>query len=67
MSDKPLHSNIKNPVVLFVGDHKTDFHSGCKIVDVTFPNVIHPEVKMLLLIYECVIFVNRLGQLTILG
>ncbi|XP_071082257.1 nicolin-1-like isoform X2 [Haliotis cracherodii] len=44
MTEKPLHSNVKNPVMLFVGDPKSEFHSGCKVFDVTFPNVIHPEV-----------------------
>ncbi|XP_067684619.1 nicolin-1-like isoform X2 [Haliotis asinina] len=44
MTEKPLHSNVKNPVLLFVGDPKAEFHSGCKVFDVTFPNVIHPEV-----------------------
>ncbi|XP_046354273.1 nicolin-1-like isoform X6 [Haliotis rufescens] len=43
MTEKPLHSNVKNPVMLFVGDPKSEFHSGCKVFDVTFPNVIHPE------------------------
>ncbi|XP_067684621.1 nicolin-1-like isoform X4 [Haliotis asinina] len=43
MTEKPLHSNVKNPVLLFVGDPKAEFHSGCKVFDVTFPNVIHPE------------------------
>ncbi|KAK6175388.1 hypothetical protein SNE40_013861 [Patella caerulea] len=42
--DKPIHCNIKNTVSLLVGDHKHDFSSGCKMFDVTFPNVINPEI-----------------------
>ncbi|XP_055999894.1 nicolin-1-like isoform X8 [Ostrea edulis] len=44
MGDRPLHCSIKNPVVLTVEDQKNAFHSGCKVIDVTFPNISVPEV-----------------------
>ncbi|XP_041348046.1 nicolin-1-like isoform X2 [Gigantopelta aegis] len=43
MSEKPLHSAVKNPVTLIVGDQKSEFNSGCRVIDITFPNVLHPE------------------------
>ncbi|XP_048739328.1 nicolin-1-like isoform X3 [Ostrea edulis] len=43
MGDRPLHCSIKNPVVLTVEDQKNAFHSGCKVIDVTFPNISVPE------------------------
>nr|XP_034307041.1 nicolin-1 isoform X5 [Crassostrea gigas] len=44
MGDRPLHCSIKNPILLTVEDQKNAFHSGCKVIDVTFPNVSSPEV-----------------------
>lgn len=44
MTDRPLQCNIKNPVALTIGDHKNEFHSGCRVVDITFPNIVNPEV-----------------------
>ncbi|XP_064605210.1 nicolin-1-like [Liolophura sinensis] len=44
MAARPLNCNIRNPVSLRVGEHKADFHSGCKIIDCSFPNILHPEV-----------------------
>lgn len=44
MGDRPLHCSIKNPILLTVEDQKNVFHSGCKVIDVTFPNVSTPEV-----------------------
>lgn len=46
MGDRPLHCSIKNPITLTVEDQKNVFHSGCKVIDVTFPNVSTPEVKL---------------------
>ncbi|XP_062590197.1 nicolin-1-like isoform X1 [Saccostrea cucullata] len=43
MGDRPLHCSIKNPFVLTVEDQKSVFHSGCKVIEVTFPNVSVPE------------------------
>ncbi|KAL5013392.1 hypothetical protein ScPMuIL_007662 [Solemya velum] len=41
---RPLNCNLKTPVLLSVGNQKTEFVSGCKIIDVTFPNIIAPEI-----------------------
>lgn len=46
MGDRPLHCSIKNPILLTVEDQKNVFHSGCKVIDVTFPNVSTPEVNI---------------------
>lgn len=46
MGDRPLHCSIKNPILLTVEDQKNAFHSGCKVIDVTFPNVSSPEVNI---------------------
>ncbi|XP_061186579.1 nicolin-1-like isoform X4 [Saccostrea echinata] len=43
MGDRPLHCSIKNPFVLTVEDQKSVFHSGCKVIEITFPNVSVPE------------------------
>ncbi|XP_060082218.1 nicolin-1-like isoform X1 [Ylistrum balloti] len=43
-SDRPIHCNIKNPVLLTIADAKNEFHSGCRVIDITFPNVTNPEV-----------------------
>ncbi|KAK7102520.1 hypothetical protein V1264_020725 [Littorina saxatilis] len=42
--DKPLNCTIKNPVNLTLGDIKVDMLCGCKVVDITFPNIMSPEV-----------------------
>jgi hypothetical protein len=44
MVDRPLHAHIKNPVILTISDGKNDFHSGCKVIDINFPNITNPEV-----------------------
>lgn len=44
MTDRPLHSHIKNPVILTISDGKTEFHSGCRVIDINFPNISNPEV-----------------------
>ncbi|XP_070193080.1 nicolin-1-like isoform X2 [Littorina saxatilis] len=41
--DKPLNCTIKNPVNLTLGDIKVDMLCGCKVVDITFPNIMSPE------------------------
>lgn len=43
-ADRPIHCTIKNPVPINIADAKNEFHSGCKIIDITFPNVTNPEV-----------------------
>ncbi|OWF34686.1 Nicolin-1 [Mizuhopecten yessoensis] len=43
-SDRPIHCTIKNPVLLNIADAKNEFHSGCRVIDITFPNVTNPEV-----------------------
>ncbi|KAK2167291.1 hypothetical protein LSH36_30g08054 [Paralvinella palmiformis] len=45
MECKPLASNIKHPVHIRVGDQKSEFYSGCSVIDVTFPNVFYVEVQ----------------------
>ncbi|ESO84393.1 hypothetical protein LOTGIDRAFT_236344 [Lottia gigantea] len=44
MQEKSILCSIKPTVSLLVGDHKHDFFSGCKMFDVTFPNIINPEI-----------------------
>ncbi|XP_033746575.1 nicolin-1-like isoform X1 [Pecten maximus] len=51
-SDRPIHCNIKNPVVVNIADAKNEFHSGCKIIDITFPNVTNPESTTILSICD---------------
>jgi len=46
MVDRPLHAHIKNPVILTISDGKNDFHSGCKVIDINFPNITNPEVGL---------------------
>ena len=45
METKPLGSNVKHPLHIRIGDHKVEFHSGCSVVDVTFPNVFYVEIN----------------------
>ncbi|XP_005107351.2 nicolin-1 isoform X2 [Aplysia californica] len=42
MNDKPLSCTIK-PAVCVTADTK-GFHSGCKIVDISFPSIVNPEI-----------------------
>lgn len=42
--EKPLNCTIKNPVNLHIGDIKMDVLFGCKVIDITFPNIMNPEV-----------------------
>lgn len=44
-TDRPIHCNVRNPVLLNIADAKTEFHSGCRVIDITFPNITNPEVK----------------------
>ncbi|XP_059179528.1 nicolin-1-like isoform X2 [Physella acuta] len=47
MNDRPINCNIKNPVCLTIPEDKhfnQTFHSGCKIIDISFPSVINPEI-----------------------
>lgn len=48
MNERPINCNIKNPVCLIIPEDKhfsQTFHSGCKIIDISFPSVINPEVR----------------------
>ncbi|WAR25639.1 NICN1-like protein [Mya arenaria] len=44
MAERPLHCTIKNPVLITLTDLKSEFHSGCRIIDVSLSNIINPEV-----------------------
>lgn len=44
MTERPLHCTIRNPVLLTITDTKSDFNSGCRIIDVSLSNIINPEV-----------------------
>ena len=52
MESKPLASSIKHPIHIRVGDQKTEFHSGCSVIDVTFPNVFYVEVFIFLKLHN---------------
>lgn len=41
----PISCQIKPPVPIKIGDHKTEFFTGCHVIDVIFPNVFYVEVK----------------------
>ncbi|XP_025106150.1 nicolin-1-like isoform X6 [Pomacea canaliculata] len=43
--DKPLNYTVKSPVYLTLADGKVDDFKGCKVVDVTFPNIISTQAK----------------------
>ncbi|XP_052679654.1 nicolin-1-like isoform X2 [Crassostrea angulata] len=58
MGDRPLHCSIKNPILLTVEDQKNVFHSGCKVIDVTFPNVSSPETQTV-----PISFCERVGEI----
>ncbi|XP_019925544.3 nicolin-1 isoform X2 [Magallana gigas] len=58
MGDRPLHCSIKNPILLTVEDQKNAFHSGCKVIDVTFPNVSSPETQTV-----PISFCERVGEI----
>ncbi|XP_053377522.1 nicolin-1-like isoform X2 [Mercenaria mercenaria] len=47
MTERPLHCTIKNPVTLNISDLKSEFHSGCRIIDVSLSNIINPEKTQL--------------------
>ena len=64
MDVKPINCNIKPAVHIRVGDPKVDFHSGCSVVDVTFPNTFYVEVsksinKFLNALLERCLFVDQ--------
>ncbi|XP_064632427.1 nicolin-1-like isoform X2 [Lineus longissimus] len=40
----PVNCVVKSPVHIKIGDYKTEFHSGCAIMDIKFPNVFRVEV-----------------------
>ncbi|CAH1784074.1 unnamed protein product [Owenia fusiformis] len=42
MTSKPLLCSVKKPVFISAGD---SFQSGCCVIDVTFPNVINPQIE----------------------
>ncbi|KAK3101124.1 hypothetical protein FSP39_001126 [Pinctada imbricata] len=44
MTDRPMNCNIKAPVVLTVEENKSTFHSGCRVIDISFPSIANPEV-----------------------
>lgn len=44
MGERPLHCTIKNPTTITIPDLKSDFHSGCRIIDISLSNIINPEV-----------------------
>lgn len=50
MNEKPLTYAVKNPVFVTV-DPKSSFHSGCKVIDITFPSIVNPEVRTAFEIY----------------
>lgn len=41
---KPISCTVKPAQLIRLGDIRTEFHSGCSIVEVTFPNVVYVEV-----------------------
>ncbi|XP_052781559.1 nicolin-1-like isoform X2 [Mya arenaria] len=47
MAERPLHCTIKNPVLITLTDLKSEFHSGCRIIDVSLSNIINPEKSQL--------------------
>ncbi|KAL3852517.1 hypothetical protein ACJMK2_016145, partial [Sinanodonta woodiana] len=44
MSERPINCTIKQPVLLTITDTKSEFHSGCRVLDISFSNVVNPEV-----------------------
>ncbi|XP_071136946.1 nicolin-1-like isoform X3 [Mytilus edulis] len=59
MTDRPLHSHIKNPVILTISDGKTEFHSGCRVIDINFPNISNPESSNPISVSIC----ERVGEI----
>ncbi|XP_063400163.1 nicolin-1-like isoform X3 [Mytilus trossulus] len=59
MTDRPLHSHIKNPVILTISDGKTEFHSGCRVIDINFPNITNPESSNPISVSIC----ERVGEI----
>ncbi|XP_052261546.1 nicolin-1-like isoform X2 [Dreissena polymorpha] len=43
MTERPLHCTIKTPVLITLSDLKSEFHSGCRMIDISLSNVINPE------------------------
>ncbi|GFR73332.1 nicolin-1 [Elysia marginata] len=43
MNDKPISCNVK-PATIPTVDGRIGTQTGCKIIDITFPNVVNPEV-----------------------
>lgn len=39
-----MHCTIKNPALITIPDLKSEFHSGCRIIDVSLANIVNPEV-----------------------
>ena len=54
--EKPLNCTIKNPVNLMLGDVKVDMLCGCKVIDITFPNIMSPEVIQSLFYHSCSVY-----------
>ena len=49
-TNNPLPCQIKTPVYINIGDHKeVEFHTGCAIIDVTFPSAFYLEVSLICL------------------
>lgn len=44
MSERPLQCTLKSPVLITIPDFKSEFHSGCRVIDVSLSSVINPEV-----------------------
>ena len=44
MNDKPLSCNVK-PAIIPTVDGRIGSQTGCKIIDITFPNIVNPEVS----------------------
>ncbi|KAK3587101.1 hypothetical protein CHS0354_023556 [Potamilus streckersoni] len=45
MSERPINCTIKQPVLLTITDTKSEFHSGCRVLDISLSNVVNPERK----------------------
>ena len=44
MESQPLNISVKQHSSILVGDPQVEFHSGCKVIDVSFPNTFFVEV-----------------------
>ena len=47
VESKSLPCSVKHPYHMKVGEPKEEFHSGCSVVDLTFPNLFYVEVNTL--------------------